>query len=83
MMRRAHNHGLALPDGWQTHFHEDTAAPMMGSRSGGGRLFVLRRRRTVGRSDGETIHRSVRERIERLPGYHPRGLMHAPESPDP
>ena len=51
------------------------AAPMLGTRVGIGKFFLLRSPRRVGGADGETIHLSIRERMARIPGYLPRGEM--------
>ena len=82
MLRRAHRHGLLLPDGWQTRFPEDPAAPMYGTRRGIGRVFLLRGRRMVGTGDGETVHLSIRERMHALSRYRPRGHLRVPDNPD-
>lgn len=75
MLRRAEAHGVFLPEGWERWFPEDPGAQMLGCRSGIARFFVLREPRRTGRSDGETIHLSIRDRMKALPGYHPRGLI--------
>ncbi len=80
MLIRAQRCGLILPDGWEGHFPEDPAAPMLGSRRGTSAFFLLRARRKVGTGDGETIHLSIRERMAALPGYKPRGHLRAPEA---
>ncbi|MEM9059793.1 MAG: DUF2235 domain-containing protein [Pseudomonadota bacterium] len=80
MLRRADAHGLTLPEGWASMFPEDATAPMIGSRSGTARLFVLRAPRQTGTSDGETIHLSIRERMRAQPRYRPRGNLTAEES---
>lgn len=75
LLRHAVRLGLMLPEGWEARFPEDPAAPMLGTRVGLGKLFLLRSPRRVGSADGETIHLSIRERMARLPGYLPRGEM--------
>ena len=80
MLRRAEAHGVRLPEGWETWFPEDAAAPMQGARSGISKFFVLRAPRRTGYSDGETIHLSIRERMHALPNYRPRGHLNAEES---
>ncbi len=82
MLRHAERHGLMLPEGWETRFPEDATAPMLGTRAGIGRFWLLRRPRQVGVADGETIHLSIRERMTRVPGYTPRGDLGAtPQAP--
>lgn len=71
MLRRAARHGLVLPEGWERRFDEDPGAPMMGSRRGIARLFLLRSPRRTGGGDGETVHLSIRDRMAALPRYHP------------
>ncbi len=73
MLRRAARHGLTLPEGWQTRFPEDPAAPHIGNRSGIARLYLIRRSRTTGTGDGESLHLSIRDRIAAVPGYRPVG----------
>jgi hypothetical protein len=75
ILRRAERHGLILPDGWQTRFPEDPAAPHVSNRRGAARLFLLRRPRVTGSGDGEIIHLSIRDRMAKLPGYHPVGRI--------
>lgn len=75
MLRRAARHGLALPAGWETRHAEDAAAPSVGNRSGINRLFLLRAPRVAGEADGEVLHLSIRERMERLPEYRPVGRL--------
>ena len=80
MLRHAVRQGLILPDGWEKRFPEDPAAPSVGNRSGINRLFLLRAPRLTGTGDGETLHLSIQERMERVPGYRPRG--HAADGGD-
>ncbi len=56
MLDRAEACGLALPDGWRARFRCDPAAPMAGTWRGWGAVFLLRRRREVGRDRSERIH---------------------------
>ncbi len=48
---------------------------MLGTRTGIGKLFLLRSPRRVGCADGETVHLSIRERMAQVPGYAPRGEL--------
>jgi len=75
MLRRAARHGLVLPEDWPSRFPEDAAAPSVGNRSGINRLFLLRAPRVTGTADGEVLHLSIRERMERVPGYRPKGRI--------
>ncbi|MCU0900910.1 MAG: DUF2235 domain-containing protein [Cypionkella sp.] len=61
MLGRAEVCGLALPAGWRGRFPCDPAAPMVGTWRSWGKLFLLRRRRTVGRDPSEALHPSVAE----------------------
>lgn len=79
MLRRADRCGMSLPEGWQALFAEDATAPMLGTNRGIGKFFILRRRRYVGGGDGEMIHLSIRERMNALPRYRPRGHLRVPE----
>ena len=75
MLRRAARHGLVLPEGWEERFPEDAAAPMHDNRIGLAKYFLLRSPRSVGMTDGELIHPSVRQRTSLVPGYKPRADM--------
>jgi uncharacterized protein (DUF2235 family) len=59
MLERAEACGMALPDGWKNRFPCDPAAPMVGTWRGFGALFLLRKRRAVGRDPSESIHPSA------------------------
>lgn len=72
MLRRADQAGLLLPSDWDTRFPEDVAAPMLGSRIGLARLFLLRAPREIGTADGEVIHLSIRDRQGAMARYKPR-----------
>ncbi len=72
MLRRAARHGIMLPDDWDQRYPEDPCAPLIGSRRGVGRFFILRENRRLGGADGETLHLSVRERMQGVPRYRPR-----------
>ena len=83
MLRRAERHGLNLPQDWAERFAEDPCAPMMGCRTGIARLFLLRGPRRIGDADGETIHLSIRDRMQSNSAYHPIGEIGAtPKSPE-
>ena len=59
MLDRAETVGLALPPGWRDRFPCDPAAPMIGTWRGFGKLFLLRRRRSIGTDPSERVHPSV------------------------
>jgi hypothetical protein len=65
MLDRATACGLALPEGWQARFPCNPDAPATGTWRGFGALFLLRRRRIVGRDRSEHFHPSVRARARR------------------
>ncbi|MFN3937007.1 MAG: DUF2235 domain-containing protein [Gemmobacter sp.] len=56
MLDRAEATGLPLPAGWRGRFPTDPAAPMVGTWRDWGKIFLLRRRRVVGRDPSERIH---------------------------
>lgn len=78
MLERAESLGLPLPEGWRERFPQDAGAPMLGSRRGVGRFFVFRRPRLVTPFDGEDLHDSVAERMEKL-RYVPKARGLSPE----
>lgn len=59
MLDRAGACGLPLPAGWQARFPCNPAAQMAGTWHGWGAVFLLRRRRRVGRDRSERVHPSV------------------------
>lgn len=59
LMSRAESCGLPLPEGWEKRFTQDAKAPSVGSTRGWGKMFVLRKHRTVGLDPSEAIHSSV------------------------
>jgi uncharacterized protein (DUF2235 family) len=59
MLGRAEACGLPLPAGWRDRFAVDVAAPSVGTWRGWGKIFLLRRRRTVGQDTSERLHESV------------------------
>ncbi|WP_322573263.1 DUF2235 domain-containing protein [Pseudotabrizicola sp.] len=62
MLDRAEACGLALPERWRDRFPCDPAAPMVGTWRSWGKLFLLRRRRIVGRDRSEKLHPTVADR---------------------
>lgn len=71
MLERAEAHGLRLPEGWRGLFPCDPAAPMTGTRAGMEKLFLARKPRQVGETDGERVHVSVRARMAHRSDYRP------------
>ncbi len=59
MLDRAETCGLSLPHRWRARFPCDPDAPMIGTWSGWGMLFLLRRRRKAGLDRSEHLHASV------------------------
>ncbi|MEC3863190.1 DUF2235 domain-containing protein [Mesobacterium sp. TK19101] len=61
MLERLHTCGIALPRDWRDRFPCDPAAPSVGTWTGLGKLFVLRRARRWGADSSEYLHPSVPE----------------------
>ena len=59
MMERAESCGLPLPPGWRERFPCDANAQMVGTWKAWGKIFLIRRRRIVGRDRSERLHPSV------------------------
>ncbi|PJJ86528.1 putative alpha/beta hydrolase family protein DUF2235 [Brevirhabdus pacifica] len=59
MLDKAEACGLELPEGWRARFPQDPSAKSVGTLRGWGKLFVIRRRRRVGRDRSEAVHPSV------------------------
>lgn len=59
MLEKAEECGLPLPEGWRMRFFTDPLAPSVGTWRGWGKLFLLRRRRKVGRDVSERLHPSA------------------------
>ncbi|RMD49337.1 MAG: DUF2235 domain-containing protein [Alphaproteobacteria bacterium] len=78
MLGEAEAAGLPLPEGWRERLPTDPLAPSVGSWRGFGKLFLLRRRRAVGRDPSERIHESVTIRRQWLRRRHaPAGEVSA------
>lgn len=61
MLERAEACGLVLPEAWHQRFPCDPTAPMVGTWKSWGKLFLMRRRRRVGRDRSERLHASVQQ----------------------
>ena len=59
MLERLEMCGVSLPEEWATRFPQDVTAPSVGQWRGWAKLFVVRRRRVVGRDRSERLHDSV------------------------
>lgn len=59
MLENLEGCGIALPDGWRGRFPCDPGAPSVGSWRGIGKLFVLRRARSIGMDRTEQVHATV------------------------
>ena len=59
MLERAEQCGLSLPEGWHARFPQDAEAPSVGTWQGWGKIFVLRRRRVMGRDPSEREHETA------------------------
>lgn len=71
MLERMEACGIALPDGWKARFPCDPSAPMVGTWRGFGSVFLLRKRRIVGRDSSESIHPTALVRRSRW-GWRPK-----------
>lgn len=69
MLDRAEECGLPLPDGWRHRFPTDVEAPTTGTWRGWGKIFLLRKKRTVGQDRSERVHESVhlRSHVDAIP----------------
>lgn len=59
MLENAEDCGLPLPEGWRATFPQDAAAPSVGTWSGWGKMFLLRKKRAVGQDLSEQVHDSA------------------------
>lgn len=60
MLEQAETCGLPLPRGWRLRIFTDPDGPSVGTWRGWGKIFLLRKRRVVGRDRSERLHESVR-----------------------
>ncbi|RUS60037.1 DUF2235 domain-containing protein [Pseudorhodobacter sp. E13] len=70
MLERMEACGMQLPKGWQARFPCDPDAPMVGTWRGFGAVFLLRKRRRIGRDPSEHLHPTAllrRSRFGRTP----------------
>ncbi len=66
MLDRAESCGLPLPTGWRSLFPCDPDAPSVGTWRDWGKMFILRRSRTVGKDPSEHLHPTA-QRAENAP----------------
>ncbi len=55
MLERVERCGIAFPDGWRDRFHVDPNAPSVGTWAGWGKMFLLRKKRKIGRDPSESL----------------------------
>lgn len=67
MLEKSEALGLPLPQGWQVDYPQDVNAPSVGTWTGWGKLFLIRKRRKPGNDPSEAIHHSV-NRYEKKKG---------------
>ena len=67
MLTQAEIAGLDLPHGWRQRFPVDVDTPSIGTWGGLGKLFLIRKRRVVGRDPSERLHETAAARGFRLP----------------
>ncbi|MDV4146029.1 DUF2235 domain-containing protein [Shimia sp. FJ5] len=56
MLEKAESCGLPLPENWRSRFPCDPTAPSVGTWQGWGKLFLFRRKRSVGLDPSEHVH---------------------------
>lgn len=78
ILEKAAENGLILPADWMHEFPCNPAAPMVGSYRATGRYFIARRPREVGTCSSESIHPSVRKRMEKRRRYRPKAKITFP-----
>ncbi len=59
MLEKADQHDLPLPANWKARYFTDAAAPSIGTWRGWSKVFLLRKRRAVGRCASERLHPSA------------------------
>ena len=59
MLDHATHLGLPLPEGWQSQFPTDPAAPSVGTWRGWNKIFLMRAARKMGGDPSERLHSSV------------------------
>ena len=59
MLGRLEMCGVPLPEGWQSRFPQDPAAPSIGRWRGWAKIFLSRRKRIVGRCPSERLHETI------------------------
>lgn len=74
MLEKMQEVGMTLPEGWRTRFPCDAEVRSSGNWSGWGKLFLLRRRRPVGRDSTEHLHPSAAATAPGWVGLEPASL---------
>lgn len=70
MLENVEHCGLTLPDGWRERFPMDPNAPSVGTWSGWGKMFLLRRARVVGLDRSERIHNTAMGHVnQKMSGF--------------
>jgi hypothetical protein len=59
MLAQLHSSGLPLPPDWRARFPPNPEAPSIGTWKGFGKLFLLRKQRSVGTDSSERVHYSA------------------------
>ncbi|SHH53463.1 DUF2235 domain-containing protein [Cognatishimia maritima] len=65
MLEKSEALGLPLPQGWQARFPQDATAPSVGTWTGWGKMFLLRKKREIGRDPSEAIHETAQRFMEK------------------
>jgi len=79
MLERAEACGLSLPPDWRGGFEVNPDAPSVGTWRGWGKLFLLRRRRQIGRDPSERLHGTAMGRDVQLGLLQRAEVQPAPE----
>ncbi|MGH1577669.1 DUF2235 domain-containing protein [Planktotalea sp.] len=74
MLERMESCGLVLPDNWRSRFEQNPRAASVGTWRSFGKLFLLRKRRTIVSGTCERLHHSVFSREQRQPPKRSKGL---------
>lgn len=78
MLDHAAGCGLPLPEDWQAQFPTDALAPMQGPYAGSSKFFLFRSPRRFGTPNTDYLHKSLIERMDKMPEYKPRLVGYPP-----